>query len=257
MADAVFLDTNVIRNVKPKRFFGNTDVLQQISKVAQIYVPSIVIDEIRWQKMEVLMEELQTLKNSHFYPMIECDANRLELHIGEHIEKLYKASKKEIKFIEKSLSPSEGHIDNLKRMAIEKKAPFEIKNDRGFKDAYIFLTVVEHHEETTDNIFLYTKDNRLSEAFNEYRRVKILSSPDNYFDHRKSYFREEYFLTKLGEHFEENRLVLASPGFSSSDVQTVEFNQDNEWVITLSLGGKVYEAKVDFYSKEITDAYSL
>jgi hypothetical protein len=48
--DTIFLDTNSIRNEKANHFFGNSSKIKDISRLVDVAVPSIVIDEIIRQK---------------------------------------------------------------------------------------------------------------------------------------------------------------------------------------------------------------
>jgi hypothetical protein len=61
----------------------------------------------------------------------------------------------------------------IKNLAIKKEPPFVSRNgsDKGFKDAYIYFTVLEYLQNTSDKyLFFITTDSLLKAAFEEHRR---------------------------------------------------------------------------------------
>ncbi|MFA7275874.1 MAG: PIN domain-containing protein [Pseudobdellovibrionaceae bacterium] len=263
MTDAVFLDTNIIRNADANSFFGNASKFQQISRLVQIYIPKIVIEEIKWQKWEKLRISLDSFKDNYFCSLIGCDAEHLSGHIPEKIAELYDNAQSEFAFTEISLRQELGHIDHLKDLAVQKLAPFETKSDKGFKDAYIYLTIKQFLAENASHIFLFTNDGKLKEAFHGHELVTVLTEPDQYFDNRSSYFKEGYFLETLNTDFNERIASGDIKGFdadatlAAENIEDVRINEDDEWELALKVEKSKFSVIVDFYSKEIIDVEKL
>lgn len=263
MTDAVFLDTNLIRNADANSFFGNASKFQQISRLAQIYIPKIVIEEIKWQKWEKLKSSLDSFKANYFSGLVAYDSNQLADHIPQQIQNLYDNAQSEFTFIEVPLKKELDHIDYLKDLAVQKLAPFEKKDDKGFKDAYIYLTIKQFLAENANHIFLFTNDGRLKEAFHDNTLVTVLNEPEQYFDNRSSYFKEGYFLETLNTDFNERIASGDIKGFdadvtlAAENIEDVRINEDDEWEIALKVGKSKFSVIVDFYSKEIIDVEKL
>jgi len=251
MPDAVFLDTNVVRNTQPRRFFGNTEQLQQISRLAQIYIPTIVMEEIICQKRLKLQSSFSSFKGNYFFSKIQCEENLLEAHIEERLMELVALSKDEIDYILEPLVNDDTHLDCLKNMALQKRAPFELKADKGFKDAYIFLTIEQHLESTTDQVFLITNDGRLKDAYNNNGRVTVLKEPDDYFQARSGHFSEEYFLGTLSASYNEVFDESDDITLEAKHIVSAQITDDDEWKIEVKTDNVTFFAFVDYYSKEV------
>lgn len=153
--------------------------------------------------------------------------------------------------IEIGLPKDPEHVETLRKLAVKNTAPFGEKNDKGFKDAYIYLIIKEHLEKNKkDAVFLITNDGRLREAFEDEPRVTPLHAPKEYILYRGEYFKEQYFLDALGqffsEHILENDVVI-----NKSDIINIALTDNSDWNISMKTGGYLYDVSVDFASKEI------
>ncbi|MEK0336409.1 MAG: PIN domain-containing protein [Nitrosopumilus sp.] len=242
--DAIFLDTNSIRNPNVHSFFGNSEKYQRISQLVQVVIPSIVIEEIKRQKKKHLLSQFDKFKNNYFTEFLGCNTGEsLKKHIDKKIEDLYKNAQDEISYIEEDLKP-EGKLEIIKELAIKNIPPFETVSDKGFKDSYIYLTVLQYVERASDDVFIITNDSRLQQAFDENKNVKVLSSPEEYFNYRKEYFKEDYFIGRMQERFEDDSI-------SRKSILNVELTEDDDWQISIEVNGEQHEILVDFISKEI------
>jgi len=257
MADAVFLDTNVIRNKDAKRFFGNTEKLRQISRVTQLFIPSIVIDEIKWQKRETLFGALNAFKENYFFKQIRCNEQWLKSQIDLKIAALYEEAINEISFNVAQLKEDESHISKLSQLAIQKRAPFKKGSDAGFKDSCIYLTILQHLDETEDHVFLVSADGRLIEAFDNIPRVETITEPSEYFDLRSSYFKEEYFLRQLEEDFKDPDGQNRNITFNTDNIQSAELDEEDNWIVKISLGPENWNVIVDYFSREVLEIKPL
>lgn len=253
MSDAVFLDTSTLRNADPMRFFGNTARLQQIARLAPIYVPDVVIEEIKWQKRERLRGQFSKFTENYFFAKVECEQDVLEEHIEERIAELYGTAAEELPFQIKKLEDDPEHIRHLLDLAMQKKAPFEIGTDKGFKDACIYLTILQHLDATRDMVFLFTDDGRLRDSFNGHERVMTLKEPNQYFDYRSSFFRERYFLEQLTEGFENLDYTPDGIKITEEVIKSTAVNDDDDWLLEIEVNEESWHVTVDFYSKEVLE----
>lgn len=253
MSDAVFLDTNSLRNADPMRFFGNVARLEQISRLATIYVPDVVIEEIKCQKRERLKGQFSKFTDNYFFSHVECDQADLERHIEERIDELYGAATEELPFQIKKLEDDSEHIRHLLGLAMQNRAPFETGTDKGFKDACIYLTILQHLDATSDTVFLFTDDGRLRDSFDSYERVRTLKEPEQYFDYRSSFFREQYFLEQLTEDFENLDHTPDGIEFTEEVIKAATVTDDDDWLLEVEVNEEGWHVVVDFYSKEVLE----
>ena len=254
MPDAVFVDTNQLRHEGAEGFFGNLSALEQLARVADLHIPVIVIEEIKWQKRRKLRSELDKFKSNYFFQQVEANADAMEAHIEQRIEELYQAAAAEIEFTECPLVEDLQHLSHLQSLSLEKLAPFDLSGDKGFKDACIYLTIKQFLDSTDDEVFLLSNDGRLGDAFATNDRVHVLKSADAFFDNRSSYFREEYFLERLSGAFnEEYQEDGANIALVAADIRSVVMNDDDEWLITVQSDAASFLAVVDFYSREVIE----
>ncbi len=243
--DAVFIDTNSIRNEKTSSFFGNIDKYKKISEQVQIIIPSIVIDEIKRQKKRHLKSQLDKFCNNYFAEYFGIDSKEkqeLIKHIDDKIKLLYEGANDEIEHIVLDLE-HDGKLQKIKELAIKNIPPFEAETDKGFKDSYIYLTVLEYQESATDDVFLITNDSRLKQAF-EDSKVHTISTVQEYYDYREEFFKEDYFIEKMKEHFENNEIT-------KENISNIALTADDDWQITVGVNGDEHHVLVDFVSKEI------
>jgi len=242
--DIIFLDTNSIRNQEANSFFGNIEKYNKISRLVQIVIPSIVIEEIKRQKERHLTSQLDKYKNNYFTKLLNCDLDKdLSSHITVRIEELWNGAIKEIPHTVLFLE-QDGKLEEIKNLAIKNIPPFEADKDKGFKDAYIYLTILQFLVSTRESVFLITNDSKLKEAFNENNKVEVISSPDEYFKFRKGYFTEEYFVEQLKNYFDNEAIT-------KDNISDIALSVDGDWALSIDVGDEQYEIIVDFISKEI------
>lgn len=254
MPDAVFVDTNQLRREGAEGFFGNVAALEQLARVADLHIPSIVIEEIKWQKRRKLKSDLDKFKSNYFFQRVQADAGAMEAHIEERIEELYQEAAAEIEFIECPLVEDILHLPHLQDLSLQKLAPFDLSGDKGFKDACIYLTISQFLETTDDEVFLLSNDSLLGEAFAENPRVHVLKSADEFFDNRSSYFKEDYFLQRVSgafnEEYQEDGMNIS---LEARDIFSVNMNEEDEWIVSVQSEAASFVAVVDFYSREVIE----
>ena len=245
--DTVFLDTNSIRNQDLNSFFGNISKIKELSRLVDIAIPSIVVDEIKRQKKKKLKGQLDKLKSNYFYDFIGFDSSdytECKKHIDDRIEELFTQSLDEFSYKVIELVKTD-RIEEFRNLAITNRAPFEADSDKGFKDVYIYFTVIDFLETADDDVFLLTNDNRLKSAFEE-SKVTVINEVDQYLRYRQEYFSEDYFVGKLNEFFDSDLI-------EKKDVLSSELTDEDDWKVKIEFEGDEVELLVDFYSREIIE----
>jgi len=233
-------------NRKADSFFGRKDQYERIDELVQICIPEVVIDEIKRHKFRYLGDELKKYRDNFFVKRIGFELDdSLDLEVEEIVEDLYANSNAEFSYNEITLEQYEV-LPTIKNYAIENQAPFEEKSDKGFKDAYIHFTILEYLASNQDKVYLITNDGRLKLSFDNNKRVTVLKDLGEYYSYREDYFREPYFIEKLQEYYGDTTIT-------STNVENVILNDDDNWELTLDIGEQTETLLIDFFSKEILD----
>lgn len=171
-----FLDTNSINSSSLDTLFGNADDLAKLEPLAHIVLPSVVFDELIEHKKRHFDQERQKLMKNHLLPSLSGSREKLQELTFESYEKAMKGSSS-IKYEVVDIQDREAAMAHMYDPAIHNKAPFEENSDKGFKDAWVVMTVdeyLERHPEY-DRALLITNDNRMAEHFDsETNRVKVV-----------------------------------------------------------------------------------
>ncbi|MCG2589522.1 PIN domain-containing protein [Rhodohalobacter sulfatireducens] len=245
--DVLFIDTNAIRNDGVNSFFGNIEELERIQSHVQIAIPKIVIEEIKVQKRSQLVADLSRFKGNYFTGALEIDTSEyLEEMLEQKINQLYEECLDELEHIELDFDLTQ-YFDDMTERAIHNNAPFNKKNDKGYKDSLIFYTVIEYIQQNpNDEIFVLTNDSRLEEAFSKQEGVNVIGEVDEYYEYRKGYFSDEYFIGRLRED-------LGVDEGLSIEILDANINEDDDWIVSVEIDGAEHTLVVDFYSKEIIE----
>lgn len=247
MRHKVIFDTNVIRNERSiNEFFGGRDELEQFLKVADVLIPQVVIDEIRTQKVKYFVDAREAFIANPFHQLRKLQPRKSKnFDIGKFINKLFVDDKIPYQTIE--LTDTDA-LRNVLDMCLRNKPPFTDKSDAGFKDACIFLTVMEYLEKNEDeNVFFVTKDSRLKVAFEGSSRVVVVHTYAEFEKYITDYFREDYFIGRLREEFDAATI-------NPSSIKRIWFNFNENWILEIDVAHTLKRVEVDFQSKEIMDS---
>jgi len=239
----VIFDTNSIHNPEsPSNFFGGREELERFLKVAEIIIPDMVIEEIRNQKRKHLISKRDAFLSNPFHSLKNLDKNETKnFDINNCILQLEADEK--LPFSTIGLTRSNA-IEEIKKLCLANDPPFDGKSDKGFKDAYIYLSILEYLENCSDKeVFFVTNDNRLKEAFAENPIIKIVKDFSDFENYIVDYFSENYFIEKLKEELSED--------VDSDSIEDVWLNIDENWVLKIKCTDKICFVEVDFFSKEI------
>lgn len=242
MKEKVIFDTNFLLEKKMKNFFGKQEELHKFEKVSSILIPDIVIEELKARYKRDFSEEKSTFLNKLLNNVV--NHNIEEVNIDEIIQTL--TDKENIRYeIIKLKNPNA--LYQIKNLAIKKEPPFVSKNgsDKGFKDAYIYFTVLEYLQNTSDKyLFFITTDSLLKAAFEEHLNVIVVKDYDEFVKNSIIQVYDDYFINKLKEEFTSNSI-------SAKNIIDYWININENRVILLNVDEEDYVVEVD--SGEIID----
>jgi len=243
--DKVIFDTNAIRNEgSPDTFLGGRSELKKFEKVASILIPEIVIEEVRNQKRKILVSKRDSFVQNIFHKIRNIDENETKnFDIDDFISVLEQSE--EINYSVIKLTDYVALLPEFKSMALSNSVPFEKDSDKGFKDAYIYFTILEYLKTSEDRFtYFVTKDSRLKEVFECNPRVQVITDFDDFEEYRAGYFREDYFIDKMKADLDNEILI-------PEDVSDVWLNINGNWVVKIISEESTYFIEVDFATKEI------
>lgn len=190
----IFCDTNKIRNENSvDNFLGNREELEKISKIADLIIPEIFLEEFKIQKKKKIDGNKE-----NFFIKLFCQKKVDDFNSDDFIKEL--SQKESIKFQVICLENNEV-LQDIKEMALKNESPFDAKTDKGFKDTYGYFTVKNYLENNSKEkkYFFLTKDERFKKAFQNSEITCVAS----YGDLMKCIIDEyatDYFKSKITEH---------------------------------------------------------
>ena len=240
----VIFDTNFLYDDKRliDTFFGKRSELKRFLEYSEIIIPDMVIDEIKSKKRKQLESKRDAFLSNPFHSLRKVGKTGTQnFDIEGWVEQLMNAET--IPF--SSISLTKTHQEDMRSLSLQNSPPFHSDTDRGFKDTYIYFTVLEFLENNKDieKVFFVTNDARLQLAFQDIPRVENIKTYDDFEFCIGSYFREEYFVNRLKEETKEDITVDC--------IDDYWINVNENWVIKLKCDEITYYVEVAFSSKEI------
>ena len=197
MREKVVFDTNFLFNKSASSFFGSREELNRFSKLSDIILPEIVLEELEAKYHRLFTDDKEKFFKTILPNIIEHNTN--EIVIEDKIR--YLIENEAIPFSIIKLT-NFNVLPEIKKLAINKTSPFEAGEgtDKGFKDAYIYFTILEYLQ-TIDAkyIFVCSKDKRFKKAFEHHSNIIAIESFDEFKQHSVSQFYDEYFIGKVNE----------------------------------------------------------
>ncbi len=237
--EKVIFDTNFLLEKKLKNFFGKKDQLIKFSKVADIIIPDMVVQELlEWYKRN--FEKEQFLKMA--LPNV-LSHNTDSIKIDETLNQLLDLETGLFQVIDLK-NPK--YIFDMKQLALKKEPPFvpDDGSDKGFKDAYICFTVIEYLEEIEDKyIFFVTNDKLLKMAFSKYPNIRVVESYDEFIQKSISVLYDDYFIGKLKSEIDAE--------IKKENITEYSINENENQILIIDMEDKKYIVEVD--SQEIVD----
>ncbi len=245
MRHQVIFDTNSVRSAESfSDFLGGRSELERFMKLAEIIIPDLVLEEIKCQKKKQLHSKKDSFLSNPFHYLLDLNRETTEgFDMDGWIEELLKTEKIPHKIISLTKNKSE-ILETMKRLCLTGTAPFEEGSDKGFKDAYIYFTILEYINSLSDeDVFVVTKDERLRLALQKHRGIRIVKDYDEFESYNSDYFKNEYFIGRLTE--------VVDGDIDENCIVNISLNVDENWILRIEIDGKTYLVEVDFRSKEI------
>ena len=240
MKDIIIFDTNAIKNQGLNNFLGGREVLRQLEPDADFLIPELVVEEIKTQKKREFVKTKKQLFSNQLITAFSIDLSSIEaIDIESHIEQL-----KETEEFNFEIIPCvQGElVDQFRHMAIGNQAPFNKDSDKGFKDACIYVSILNFIPELSDrSIFFWGSDGRLKDAFEGHDSISVINSLELYHQKSSRFLMDDYFYGLLSDE-------LNSP-IDESNISGTWKNKDDNWVVKISIAESVFLVEVD--SREI------
>ncbi len=193
MKPNIFIDTTKARNDKGfDQLLGNRIEIEKFTEHCDVILPSMVIDEIIYQKKKFFEVSKNSFTNSHLYKKLP---QKTKDHIDTHIQFDGDALRNDqtIPYTTIDIQDKAAAFDEIRALAVKHEAPFEVysvelgKNktdntDKGFKDAYIALTIKQYVNSLPgeEKVFVLIRDRRLEEYLDKNDRVVCVSNFDEF-----------------------------------------------------------------------------
>ncbi len=181
------VDTNSVNNGGlGNKLFGNRSLLDELKDYIDLYVPDIVISEIKEHKRKSIIKQKSFLSQSDLAKIADVDLSGIyELDSNSLIDEDYK--NEDYPFTIINIDNPEQFLIKFIPLAVRGEPPFNNDNDKGIKDALVAASVESLLGSCEDEmLILVSSDARLREYFQENKRIRLalnLSDLKNLFVH--------------------------------------------------------------------------
>jgi hypothetical protein len=239
--EKVIFDTNSLFNRKATSFLGNNADFSKFANVTDIIIPGIVLDELEAKYKRQFEDEKEKYLKTLLPSIMQSDIKKVDFDV--RLEELKKSETINYEVIELT---DFSVLSKMRELAVNKLPPFEPgdNTDKGFKDAYIYFTILEYIQTIPDNkVFVCVKDTRFKEALKQNPRIIPIESFKEFMKYRISQYTSDYFISKLNQ---ELGLSVVK-----TDVLDCWTNVDENTCLLIQLEEDQYVIQVD--SGEIID----
>ncbi len=240
MKDVIIFDTNGIRNTGFNEFLGNREILRQLLPDADFLIPELALDEVKRQKKIEFEKVKRELLSNQLVKVFSPDLSSIKsTDIDTYIAQMQ--DKEQYSF--EVIPCVHGElVDQFRLMAILNEAPFNKGSDKGFKDACIYISILNFLPTLKDrSVYMWSNDDLLKEAFEKHENVTVINSIETYHQKSVRFMMDEYFYgiltTEIGEPVTDDNIVNSWKNF------------DDNWVIDILVNEKTYLVEID--SREI------
>lgn len=250
----VIFDTNPLYSKKSTNsFFGENSKLRDFREISEIIIPEMVIEELISQKRNYLNSERNDFLKNPFHSLMGLDEEKTEkFDIEQYISHL---REKEIITYEIIPLTNPTAFEEIKELCLKNSPPFDEKSDRGFKDAYIYLTILDYLKTLNGEVvYFVTSDDRFKEAFDGNRQVRVIESYEEFIQYNDSYFKGIYFIEQLMEvNFIEQLISDTEEPIKTEDIKQIWINSDGNWILKINYNATIIFIEVDFRTKVISE----
>ena len=242
----VIFDTNSIFNRESnedkasKNFLGYRKELSNFSKYCDLIIPDMAIEEIKAQKHRHFVSSRNRLKENSFYKNFVSNAsiNLDAIDIEREILKI--EGEETLSYEVISLINPDGILEKMKELALQNSPPFDAGTDKGFKDAYIYFTILGYVESQDDaEFFVVTKDERLKQALKRHPHIITVGSYDEFKELKIGKYEDDEYLIKgiryyLGdENITEENLIATWENTDGNDALLFQ-SKEQKYVLLIS-----------------------
>ena len=233
-------------------FFGRKGELDKFASRSEIVIPSLVIDEIKERYRRDFVKE----KDKFFKTLLPnvLTHNAGEIDIEEIIADLIGTEKNPYSVIELTEAK---YLFEITALALRKKPPFVPVDgsDKGFKDAYIYFTVLEYLQKIPDKyVFFVTGDDLLKKAFSKHSNIKVIDGFNQFTKAILDKYKTEYFIDKLKDEVDSSiNIENVSDSWSNiddNDILSIKISDDTT-VVEIDSGEIISHANISDYIKYI------
>lgn len=251
----VIFDTNIIRNVDINNFLGGRSELEKFIEVSEIIIPDIVLEEIKNQKRINLRSKKTSFMDNPFHWLIGL--NKDETKSFDIEDYLNKSIEKEIIKYQVIKISNYDIFSEIVKLAINNEPPFEESSDKGFKDCYIYFSILEYLQSIPDkSIFVCCKDGRLTEALNKHPEIIVIKNYEDFFKHTIGKYQSSYYLEKLALEMNLNiqKENIVEFWVNINDNEVIKIVLDDEtFVVEFDSGEIVSTENINKYSSYISN----
>ncbi len=250
--EKIIFDTNTLRDndTSLDYFFWNRGELEKFSKVAEIVIPNMALWELRRQKYRSLQSKKDLFLKNPFHWLRELNTIDTENFDNKaHVQKL--EDTETIKYTEIDIKDF-SILGKIKDFALDKLPPFESWDgtDKGFKDAYIYFTLLEYLQLIPDKyIFVCTDDSRMKLALKKHQNIILVENFSDYQLKSLNWLCDEYFLWRLSEYIIEQWFNVSS--IDPRDIKGFWLNIDGKQVLEVQI--EWYEVVILVEDREIIE----
>lgn len=240
LREKIIFDTNKIRNSEPDSFLGGKDELKKFMSVSDIVLPDIVLDEVRYQKKRSLKSNRDNFLKNPFHFLL-----RLEKETTKNFDSdsYLKTLEQDEEIIYSTIELKDYSVlREMRNLAIKKLPPFQKgdNTDKGFKDAYIYFTILEYLDSVTDKyIFVCTDDGLLKEALSQHSRIRIIKNFEEFSKESISSLYDDYFIEKLNQEFAPFEYI------TKNDLKDFWFSINENHILMVKVDGHLYVVEID------------
>lgn len=241
--EKVIFDTNFLLEKRMKNFFGKQNELIKFDAVSDIIIPDMVMGELAEKYKRIFRDEKNKFDKQALPNVLEHNINSID--IEESIKSLIDNIKVNYEVVELK---NPNILYEIKELALKKAPPFVMDDgsDKGFKDAYIYFTVLEYFQSIDDQyIFFATNDKLFKTAFKDNPNIKVIETYDEFIKQSASEFYNDYFIDKLNNFIDELGTLPITSKVKQEDIINYFINEDNNQIITINIDDKNYLVEVD------------
>jgi rRNA-processing protein FCF1 len=228
-------------------------VQENFLKDADIVIPEIVIQEIKRQKKEKLVNNKHQFFFNPLHKILDVnEATTKGFNVENYIQKLLEEEAIPFEVIDLK---NNDVLPQIKNLALNNEPPFEENTDKGFKDTLIYFSVLEYLQEIPNKkVFVCTNDIRLKKALNNHNNIIVVENHEAFKQQIVSQFFDDYFIekvnTELGVTITKENIIKYWHNIEDNQNVLIKV-EDEEYIVELDADDIVSTSKSNLYNPNI------